>query len=160
MAANTSIDKDRSIREIIDRISSGESLRFILYPNRAEHLPSISTFLLWISEDKALSEQYARAMEMRAAIIFEEMFEIADDASNDFMTIQKGDVSYEVENKEVVSRSRLRIDTRKWALSRMNPKKYGERIQLAETDTIGNDKPKIEEAKLKEILDYINGKPD
>ena len=32
------------------------------------------------------------------------------------------------EEAAAVAKARLRIDTRKWALSRMNPKKYGEKV--------------------------------
>jgi hypothetical protein len=58
------------------------------------------------------------------------MIDIADDGSNDFMTITKGDISYEVENKEWTSRSKLRVETRKWAASKLKPKKYGEKLDL------------------------------
>ena len=129
MGNNIALEKEKAIEEIINRISSGESLRSILpYQNRSEHLPHIGTFLRWVSEDEKLSEHYARAMEIRADIMFEEMLEIADDGSNDFMTITKGDKEYEVENKEWVNRSKLRVDARKWILARMTPKKYSERL--------------------------------
>jgi len=51
-----------------------------------------------------------------ADMIIEDMIDIADDGSNDFMTIVKGDIEYEAENKEVTNRSRLRVDTRKFYL--------------------------------------------
>lgn len=60
----------------------------------------------------------------------EDILDIADDGSNDLMTIQKGSVTYEVENKEVTNRSRLRVDTRKWLMSKMKPKKYGEKMDV------------------------------
>ena len=79
-------------------------------------------------KDKKYSEQYARAMEIRAENMAFEILEIADDGSNDFMKIVKNDMEYEVENKEVTNRSRLRVDSRKWLLSKMLPKKYGDKI--------------------------------
>lgn len=130
MSKNPNLNKAEAIREIIDRISQGESTRSILPNNeRPEHLPAMSTFLLWVSEDKQLSEQYARAMELRSQHLFEELFEIADDSTNDFMRNKKtGDYDFQA---EAVQRSRVRIDTRKWALSKMNPKKYGEKLELS-----------------------------
>ena len=72
MGNNIALEKEKAIEEIINRISSGESLRSILpYQNRSEHLPHIGTFLRWVSEDEKLSEHYARAMEIRADIMFE-----------------------------------------------------------------------------------------
>ena len=55
------------------------------------------------------------------------MFEIADDGSNDWIEADGRDIV----NHEYVTRSKLRIDTRKWALARMNPRKYGEKTTTA-----------------------------
>lgn len=56
--------------------------------------------------------------------MFEDMFDIADDGTNDWVKRDGADVL----NSEHVQRSRLRIDTRKWALARMSPRKYGDKI--------------------------------
>lgn len=58
--------------------------------------------------------------EEQSELMVEDMLEIADDGSNDYMTIE-GDKSYNVEDKEVTNRSRLRIDTRKWIASKLKP---------------------------------------
>lgn len=116
---------------IIERISNGESLRAIC---REDDMPNIASVLRWVAADEVLSGQYARAMEMRADGMFEEMIEIADDASNDYMDRinADGSVGDRVLDTEHVQRSKLRTDTRKWILSRMNPKKYGDK-QTVET---------------------------
>lgn len=132
MSKNINLNKDEAISEIIDRITKGESLRSILpVKKRPEHLPALKTFLDWVAQDDNLSKHYARACEVRADLMFEEMFEIADDSTNDYMLRKIGNDEVEVENKEVIARSRLRIDTRKWALSKMNPKKYGDALKLS-----------------------------
>jgi len=61
----------------------------------------------------------------------EEVIDIADDGTNDLMllTNAKGE-QYEQENKEVTSRSKLRVEARKWLLSKLDPKKYGDKLQL------------------------------
>ncbi|MBY3220874.1 hypothetical protein HFO18_07085 [Rhizobium laguerreae] len=51
----------------------------------------------------------------------DEMFDIADDGSNDVMTIAKGDAEYEIENKEATNRSKLGVDTGKWYVSKLAP---------------------------------------
>ena len=118
---------DKVFKEICDYIERGKSLRSILL---AHDMPSSQTFYLWLDSDKNKSKQYARATEIRAENIFEDMLEIADDGTNDFMTITKGDVEYNVEDKEVTNRSRLRLDTRKWMLAKMQPKKYGDKLDV------------------------------
>lgn len=113
--------------EILEYIEAGKSLRSILL---SSDMPSSRTFFKWLDEDKDKVKRYARATEIRAENIFEDMLEIADDGTNDYMTITKGDLEYNVEDKEVTNRSRLRIDVRKWMLSKMQPKKYGDKLDV------------------------------
>lgn len=82
-------------------------------------------------EKENLAQHYARAIEVRSDTMFDDMVDIADDNSEDFETrINKAGEEYEVFNPDVVQRAKLMIDTRKWILSRMNPKKYGDKIDL------------------------------
>lgn len=96
-----------------------------------EDFPSHGTIFNWLANKKEFLDLYTRAKEIQAENIADEMLEIADDGSNDFMTIVKGNESYEVENKEVTNRSRLRIETRKWLLSKLLAKKYGDKLDLS-----------------------------
>jgi len=90
-----------------------------------------STVTGWIYDDKhPMSEKYARAKKLQVDHMADELLDIVDDGSNDLMTIVKGDESYEVENKEVVNRSKLRADTRKWLMSKILPKKYGDKLDV------------------------------
>jgi len=84
----------------------------------------------WIKDNPEFSSNYARAKEDQADYLAEEIISIADDGSNDYMTIQKGDIEYNVENKEVTNRSRLRVDARKWAAGKLKPKRYGDKIDI------------------------------
>jgi len=61
--------------------------------------------------------------------VADEILDIADDAANDWMqrSENKGG-GYEI-NGEHVTRSRLRIDSRKWIASKLKPKKYGDKIE-------------------------------
>jgi hypothetical protein len=117
---------------ICDEIEKGRALRVIL---RDEKMPSTSTFYLWLDSDENKSKRYARATEIRADILFEDIIEIADNSAGDTKTNSDG---FEVMDAEFVQRSRLKIDARKWVLSKMNPKKYGDRT----TNVLeGGDKP-------------------
>lgn len=114
--------------KICSRLAGGESLRVICMD---EDMPTASTVYLWVLDDKeGFSDKYARAREMQAEVMFDEILEIADDGSNDLMTITKGDKTYELENKEVTNRSRLRVDSRKWYLSKVLPKKFGDKLDV------------------------------
>jgi|SRR6185503_14014702 len=87
----------------------------------------MSTIMFWLRENDSFANQYARAKEMQADYLAEEMLEIADDASQDIERID--DFGNKIENKEFVNRSRLRVDTRKWIASKLKPKKYGDKIE-------------------------------
>lgn len=88
-------------------------------------MPSQVTFFKWLAHDAELAKQYARAREAQADAMLEEILEIADDGTNDTIVDEDG---HERTNQDVIARSRLRVDARKWAMSKMAPKKYGEKI--------------------------------
>ena len=111
---------------ICERLMHGETLRQIVLD---EAMPHRATVHRWLATNETFRDQYAQAREYQADTIFDEMFDIADDGSNDWMLRKQGDDEIEVINHEHIQRSRLRIDTRKWALARMAPKKYGEKIE-------------------------------
>lgn len=119
---------------IISEIEKGNSLRHAL---KLKDMPSSQTFFKWIANDEIKSKRYARACEVRADHLFEEILEIADDPREDAIVTDNGIVM----NTEFVQRSKLRIDVRKWMLAKMNPKKYGDKV---ENTIVGdNEKPII-----------------
>ena len=75
----------------------------------------------------AREDMYAHAREARADKLAEEIITISDDSSRDTYIDKEG---VERTDNEVVSRSRLRVDSRKWLASKMLPKKYGDRLNL------------------------------
>ncbi len=97
---------------IIVDIASGEPA----YKAVQAHSISVGTFWRGLS-DAARAEQYARAKTAGMERLAEEMQEIADDMTDD--------------SNESVQRARLRVDTRKWLLSKMVPKRYGDKLELA-----------------------------
>ena len=110
-------------KEICDRIAAGESLRKICAP---ENFPSASTVCGWVIDNReGFAEQYAKARQLQAQLLADELFDIADDTSKDWIVKPDGT---ETPNGEVVGRSRLRLDTRKWYLSKVLPKIYGEKV--------------------------------
>ncbi len=84
--------------------------------------------MLQAGDDDELVERYTHAREIQADRMAEEIIEIADDATNDFMEKRGKDGRKKVEfNSENVNRSRLRIDTRKWLAGKLKPKVYGDK---------------------------------
>lgn len=109
--------------KIVQRMCDGESLKSIC---RDDNMPHMSTVLLWKSKHPEFSDQYESAMRARAQHLFDELLEIADNSANDTFVDDNGS---ERTNTEVVARSRLKVDTRKWALSKMMPKLYGDKVE-------------------------------
>ncbi|ATI84294.1 DNA packaging protein [Salmonella enterica subsp. enterica] len=129
-------DYTEELAEIIClRLAEGESLRSVC---RDDGMPSKQAVLRWLARNESFRAQYVRAKEEGAEAIAEELFDIADDGTNDWMEKLDKDgeaIGYQL-NGEHVQRSKLRIDTRKWYLSKIMPKKYGDHIQHEQKITI------------------------
>lgn len=110
--------------EICERIVNGESLSAIC---RDESMPCVSTVYRWIDENNEFKDRYVRAREDQADTLSDELLEIADNSTNDYMERQEGGV---VLNSENIQRSKLRVDTRKWIASKLKPKKYGDKTAI------------------------------
>ena len=80
----------------------------------------------------------------------DELNEIADDGRNDWMTIKRGGEDVEVPNNEVLQRSRLRVDTRKWIMSKILPKRYADTIKTEHSGSI-----EVRSVRLKKELPPI-----
>lgn len=116
--------------QICERLADGESLRSIC---GEDGMPAKSTVFKWLNEQKAFSDQYARARETQADSLFDEILSIADDGSNDWMLKKFGEDERWVENGEALRRSQLRVDARKWMAGKLRPKKYGEKVTQEHT---------------------------
>jgi hypothetical protein len=124
-------------QEIADRICEqlayGKSLRTVCKP---DDMPCVATIFNWMRTQPKFLEQYTRAKEESADALVEEMMDIADDGSNDWMEQldAEGKAKGWRENGEAIQRSRLRVDTRKWVASKLKAKKYGEKMAVTGED--------------------------
>ncbi len=119
---------------ICARIADGESLRSIC---RDEGMPARGTVHVWLIKFQDFQDQYARAREYQADTIFDEILDIADDGSNDWMEkfdSEGGNIGWK-ENGEAIGRSRIRIDARKWMAGKMRPKKYADKQFIDQNTT-------------------------
>jgi len=84
----------------------------------------------WLAKHEEFLHHYARAREVQAYLGEDEIIEIADDASRDFVErVVKGRKQI-VFDKQNVERSKLRVEARKWLMAKRLPKRYGEKIDL------------------------------
>ena len=121
---------------ICDRIANGESLRQVC--SDAE-MPSKSTVMRWLRDKPELRDQYASARDDLLDHWAEDLIEIADDGSLDTMPgTDKHGNEVMVANHANVQRDRLRLDARKWLMSRLGPKKYGDHVEVEHSGEIGH----------------------
>lgn len=113
---------------ICSELADGASLRTIC---KADGMPNKSTVFRWLAAREDFRDQYARARDAQADALAEETLDIADEASNDWMARNDPENPGWVVNGEHIQRSRLRVDARKWFASKVAPKKYGEKLELA-----------------------------
>lgn len=105
-----------------------------------ENMPPRSTVLLWLEQHEDFYELYTRARIISTEAMADDILEISDDASNDYVedSYMNGRTpGYQV-NSENINRSKLRVETRKYLMGKLQPKKYGDKIDLT---TNGKDLP-------------------
>jgi len=99
--------------------------------------PSLSTAMLWLNKGSQkeyvdtiyaeFSEQYARAREIQAEVLFDRIQDISDKNDND--TFEDGEGNPRL-NHEWVARNKLQVDSLKWRIARMRPDKYADKQRL------------------------------
>jgi hypothetical protein len=137
-----SIFSEELAAEICRRLSLGESARQIC---RDEGMPVMSTLMKWLTEpDKIVfSEQYARARDCQADFYADEIIDIADELG-------------EGVDSNAINIAKLRIDSRKWKVARMSPRKYGDKQQIDHTSSDDSFKPTI----IKLVAEPLPGSDD
>ena len=97
-------------------------------------MPSETTVRGWVLDDVAgISSQYVRARQLQAERWAEEILEIANTPEEGIKTKIKEDGSSEETRGDMIEHRRLKVDTRKWMLSKVLPKVYGDKLELSGT---------------------------
>lgn len=132
-------------KAVLDGISQGLSVKKAC---ESAGKPNHVTFFRWLagnledqSEVEWLRNEYARAKEHNADYMAEEILEICDDVSNEITFDKDGNP---VIDGFYVQRARVMIDTRKWLMGKLKPKKYGDKVDLTSSD--GSMTPKTADA--------------
>lgn len=105
--------------EIVSRISAGEPLASIC---REDHMPGLTTVWEWTKKDATLAERIARAREAGHDVIAAGALAIADEPPP--MTERGVDSGH-------VAWQKNRIWTRLQLLAKWDPKRYGDKLELA-----------------------------
>lgn len=108
--------------EILDQLRAGASLTTVCKPER---MPCPATVLNWCDSVPGFGERYARAREIGLDTMADDLVAIADDGTRDYGEDEHGNP---VVDHDHIQRSKLRVDARKWYLSKLAPKRYGEKI--------------------------------
>jgi hypothetical protein len=122
------------------RIAQGESVNKI---TQDEYLPSYRTFFRALLDDEDLRKQYTFVTEVREQRLFDQIIEIADSAGT-------------AEDAQI---AKVQIDARKWALSKMNPKKYAEnnKPEVHVSTEITNNLPIVTVERQRELQERRAG---
>lgn len=108
--------------EFCSLIAQGKSVNSIC--RDYEDMPVSSTIFAWLAKNKEFSEKYDKATEARTAAHHEMLLEMGDEALEDSKIVDPKS------SNAVVQAHKLRADNFKWAMSKMKPKKYGDRLDL------------------------------
>jgi len=139
-----------NVDAVLMHIATGNSVNSLIREEN-EHLVSPATVYRWIWQHDEFREKYISAQTIRSFAVSEELFDIADDGSNDWMEKldKEGEqVGWQI-NGENVQRSRLRAQVRQWHLERINGKIFGDKKQI--------DHGIPEESPLGALLQSVSG---
>jgi len=128
-----------------EQMSLGKSLSTAL---KAEGMPSYHAVMLMLRNNPQFRDMYEKAIEDRADRLAEEILELADEPMPDHL---EGPMA-----SAWVQQKRMQVDARKWIASKLKPKMYGDRIDVAVTDTRISVMDALKEAKQRVLADDSN----
>lgn len=116
-------------------LAQGKSLRTVCL---SDNVPSGVTIFTWLKKYPEFLKQYELAKQEAADAMAEDVLFISDTPVMGEIRTTKPDGTVEVKQDEMLGHRRLQIDTRKWLMAKMKPKKYGDKIDHT---TNGKDLP-------------------
>ena len=128
------------------QISEGKSLSSVLRSN--EGMPSYHCVMLMVKNSPEFRTMYEKAIENRADRLAEEILELADEQMPDGL---EGPLA-----SAWVQQKRMQVDARKWVASKLKPKVYGDRIDVAVTDNRISVMDALNQAKQRVLKDESN----
>lgn len=120
---------DESIAsQILERLAGGDPLRRICADPA---MPCLASVMRWLADKVDFRQRYAIARLLQADHLADEILSIVDESGGDVKVDEKGKVQV---LGDVIQRAKLRVDTRKWLMARLAPKKYGDKQLAGEMD--------------------------
>jgi len=116
--------------EICARISEGETLTKVCKDPRMPNRNTVTKFAAGSGpENTQFAGRYALARDRLLDVYAEEIITISDDGTTDYI-IKTGRNGHEymAVDQEHIQRSRLRVDSRRWLLSKLRPNEYGDKV--------------------------------
>lgn len=129
---------------VCELMIEGVSLRKI---SEMSGMPSRRAIFNWLKDNDEFRERYEVARLMQVEYWAHEIIEIADDTSGDFVINEHGERVVDHEN---INRARLKIDARKWLMSKLHPRRYGDRV--AADVTVRRDMRELSDSELLQIV--------
>lgn len=118
---------------ICEQLADGQSLRSVC---RQDGMPSVWVFLREVAKDAELEQQYARAKETGIEALAADTLHIANTPQLGVIRTIKPDGSVEEKLADMIEHRRLQVDTRKWLLSKLAPKKYGDKLDVTQAGEV------------------------
>ena len=114
--------------EVCVRLMEGRTLRSIC---EDQDIPSKNVVYRWLAADPVFKDAYARAREFQMLAWADDVVEIADDTSADYYDRDTKDGGTErVVDQEAIARSRLKVDARKWLMSKLSPRLFADKVEV------------------------------
>lgn len=102
---------------------------------KEQGFPDQETILRWRRVYPEFGTAFWEAKAFQAMVYVEEIYDIADNSLGDLLETDKGLVP----NSSAVARAKLQIETRKWVVSRLLPKLYGDRSYVENNVSIKHE---------------------
>lgn len=117
------------VEKICLLISQGKSLRQIC---RKSDFPHHDTVLRWLIKDEEFADKYRRAREIQSDVFVDQMYEEASKKPKTDPLTGRIDPA-------AVKHQDNKIKTMQWLAMKMNPKKYGDKLDLNHSGNVQMD---------------------
>jgi hypothetical protein len=105
------MDRAAIVETICERLAGGEALAAIC---RGEKMPTVRSFLRWADDDDTIADEYTRALAARA----------------EWFTAEHDRIRLTAVDRETAAAARVQLTALEWQMSKMAPKRYGDRIDV------------------------------
>jgi hypothetical protein len=105
-------DRAATVEAICERLAQGEALATIC---AEKDMPTHRCFLQWADEDETIAGEYSRALQARA----------------EWFAAEHDRIRRTAVDRESAAAARVQLSGLEWQMSKMAPKRYGDRLDVA-----------------------------